>query len=251
LIVHSKQPSGAETRERILEVAARLFHEQGFAATGVATILRGAGVHSGSLYHFFPGKDALLVGVMERHLDRLRPTILDPAERATDHPLGRVFALLGVYRRDLLISRCTRGCPVGNLALEVGDRKPEVRALIEEYFSRWVRRVRRWLDAASSQLPPDLDRLALAGFVLTVMEGAVMQARATGSLAPFDASVGQLRAHFEDLTEQARRGSGEAVGLAATARDIPSVESAEVPRLDPLAPEGDESGADRSAWRSW
>jgi AcrR family transcriptional regulator len=248
---HSIQPSGAETRERILDVAARLFHEQGFAATGVATILRGAGVHSGSLYHFFPGKDALLVGVMERHLERLRPTILDPAERATDHPIGRVFALLGVYRRELLVTRCTRGCPVGNLALEVGDRKPEVRSLIEEYFSRWIRRVRTWLDAASNQLPADLDRLALAGFVLTVMQGAVMQARATGGMAPFDASVGQLRSFFKDLTEQARRGPGEAVGSATSVRDVPTVELIESSQLDPFDPDGHESGADRSAWRSW
>ena len=40
----------------------RLFHEQGYSATGIATILREADVNSGSLYHLFPSKEALLVG---------------------------------------------------------------------------------------------------------------------------------------------------------------------------------------------
>ena len=60
-----------ETRERLLETAARLFHEQGYAATGVATILREADANSGSLYHFFPNKDALLAGVLEWYRDHL------------------------------------------------------------------------------------------------------------------------------------------------------------------------------------
>ena len=51
-------PESPSTRDRILETARRLFHEQGYHATGIATILREAGVNSGSLYHFFESKDA-------------------------------------------------------------------------------------------------------------------------------------------------------------------------------------------------
>ena len=94
-------------------------------------------MNSGSLYHFFPGKDALLSGVLKRHLDLLEPLILEPAEGASSDPIERVFALLEVYRRGLLVSECTRGCPVGNLALELGDRRPRERALMDEYFRVW------------------------------------------------------------------------------------------------------------------
>jgi len=40
------------TRNKLLDAAARLFHEQGYAATGLSTIVREAGVNPGSLYHF-------------------------------------------------------------------------------------------------------------------------------------------------------------------------------------------------------
>ena len=54
-----------ETKRRILNTAFRLFHEQGYNATSISTILREAEINSGSLYHFFPSKEALLCGVLE------------------------------------------------------------------------------------------------------------------------------------------------------------------------------------------
>ena len=107
------------TRERILESASRLFHEQGFAATSVATILREAEVNSGSLYHFFASKEALLEGVLNWYLERLYPEIMQPMELAEPDPVARVFRLLDWYRAYLLENGCRLGCPVGNLALEV------------------------------------------------------------------------------------------------------------------------------------
>ena len=195
-------PSGAgepTTRLRILEAARRLFHEQGYHATAIATILREAGVHSGSLYHLFPSKEALLVGVLEHYLALLRPAVMDPAEALASEPLERVFALLSLYREGLGASSFKLGCPIGNLALEVGDELPEARALIDRNFANWTAAVESWLVAAGDALPSGLDRTRLARFVLTVMEGSVMQARAAGSLQPFDDSVEQLRSYFDCL----------------------------------------------------
>jgi len=56
---------------------------------------------------------------------------------------------------------------------------------------------------AGPRLPEELDRDELATFVLTVMEGAVMQARARGSLKPYDAAIQQLRNYVRQLEAQA------------------------------------------------
>lgn len=246
--------SGSRTRGRILEEAARLFHEQGFAATSVATILRQAGVNSGSLYHFFPGKDAVLLGVLERHLGMLERTILAPAETLTADPIERVFALLEMYRRALLISGCKRGCPVGNLALEIGDEKPAARALIDAYFNAWTGRVGDWLEAAGDRLPPGLDRDALSRLVLSVMEGGVMQARSAGSVEPFDATVGQLRSLFDRLQDQkkeSQRTSRESDPATTTdSKDAEGAFDREV-RQPSWAPAGSEETIDGSGWRAW
>ncbi len=191
------------TRVRILESASRLFHEQGYAATGVATILREANVNSGSLYHFFAGKEALLEGVLNWYLERLYPEIMQPIELAEPDPLARVFRLLAWYREFLLENDCRLGCPVGNLALEVADTHPELKHLVDKNFSNWTGIIYGWLEEAGPDLPLDCDRRELASLILAVMEGGIMQARAAGSVHPFDQSVSQLCAYFTVLTSQA------------------------------------------------
>src|SRR5438552_17602700 len=96
-----------DTRTRILEAARRLFYEQGYYATGIATILREADVNSGSLYHFFPSKEALLMGVLERYVELLRPAVMDPAEAAAPDPIERVFTLLANYRAGMERAGCS------------------------------------------------------------------------------------------------------------------------------------------------
>ena len=205
----SQSAEAKPTRDRIVEAARRLFLEQGYHATGVATILREAGVNSGSLYHFFGSKEALLVGVLGLYTELLHPVVLAPAEAATEDPIERVFALLDWYRQGMVQTRYGLGCPIGNLALELGDSLPEVRPLIDRNFEGWCAGVRRWLDDAGERLPAETDRAALARFILTVMEGGVMQSRARLSIVPFDDCIAQLRAHFDMLERAARIETGD------------------------------------------
>lgn len=186
-----------------MRTAFQLFHEQGYHATGVATILREAGVNPGSMYHFFESKDRLLLSVLEFALRYLEPAVMDPAEARTPDSIGRVFAVLEQYREGMQRLGCRMGCPIGNLALEVSDGNPEARALIHENFENWAGHLRRWLEAAGDRLPPDVDRARLARFILTVMEGGLMQSRAAGHLGPFDDSVAVLREHFDLLMARA------------------------------------------------
>jgi TetR/AcrR family transcriptional regulator, transcriptional repressor for nem operon len=188
-----------KTRDRIVRTAFQLFHEQGYNATGVATIVREADVNPGSLYHFFESKDALLLGVLEFALGYLGEAVMDPVEAQTSDPMDRVFTLLNHYRRRMERERCRLGCPIGNLALEVSDGNADARRLVHTNFENWASRVEGWLTGAGDRLPADVDRRQLARFVLTVMEGGLMQSRAAGHLGPFDESVGVLRDYFRRL----------------------------------------------------
>lgn len=191
--------SPADTRDRILHAAMRLFYEQGFNATGVATILREAGVNSGSLYHFFESKEALLREVLETYVDMLVPMVMQPAEEAAADPIQRIFALLEWYRTGLQANNCQFACPLGQLALEIGHDQPTLRTLIDLNFKNWAAHVQSWLDA-SDRLPPGTDTAQLSRFILTVMEGAQMQAKAAGSLRPYDESILELRRFVDLLT---------------------------------------------------
>jgi hypothetical protein len=124
-----------------------------------------------------------------------------------DDPIERIFALLGAYRRMLEDSGCVYGCPIGSLALELHEPDPPVRELLSVNFEGWARHVKACLDAAGDRLPAGLDRMRLARFVLTTMEGGVMQSRTHRSLEAFDDGIAALHDYFDRLTADAAEAS--------------------------------------------
>ena len=194
------------TRTRLILAAMKLFAEKGYGSTSVQDILREAGANAGSLYHVFATKQDLLVAVLEAYRDGIEPMLLAPAWQGVADPIERIFALLAAYRAMLAETDCLYGCPIGSLALELHEPDPEVRELLAANFAGWARHVAFCLDEAGERLPADVDRAALGGFVLTVMEGAVMQARTHRDLAFFDQSVAALRDYFTRLEAAAISG---------------------------------------------
>ncbi|QNI33518.1 TetR/AcrR family transcriptional regulator [Alloacidobacterium dinghuense] len=199
----------SSSRQRIIEAAVWLFYANGYSATGVAEILKKAKVNSGSFYFFFKSKEELLLAVLDWYLENLEPILLWPVYEVTDDPIERVFALLDGYRQKILMTEFDFTCPIGRLALEIDPARKQVHAKIAANFRGWTEAVKRCLEDAGERLPNGTDTEALAKFVLTVMEGGVMQSRSHKSIVPFDASIEQLRQYFRFL-EQSKNSSPRA-----------------------------------------
>jgi len=182
-----------------------LFAEKGYGSTSVADILREAGANSGSLYHAFPTKQDLLLEVLRRYRDGIGPMLLAPAWEGVVDPIERIFALLAAYRGMLLRTECLYGCPIGSLALELHEPDPPVRELLARNFEGWTGAVEGCLVEAAGRLPSGTDTGRLAQFVLTVMEGGVMQSRTHRTIDAFDGCVETLRDYFNRLRDAAFR----------------------------------------------
>jgi TetR/AcrR family transcriptional regulator, transcriptional repressor for nem operon len=142
---------------------------------------------------------------LDEYLEGLEPAVLRPAFARRRDPIERIFAILEGYREKLLATGCQYGCPIGRLALEIEAENLPVHNRIAANFAAWTAAVRGCLEAARDRLPPACDRDALATFVLTVMEGGVMQARSYRRMEPFDQSAAQLRNYFQYLLGKRKR----------------------------------------------
>lgn len=191
--------SHPDTRDRLVEAAGRLFFEQGYEFTTLAQIRKLARANSGSLHYFFPSKEDLLAAVLEKHKSMLGPQIVEPAYEELSDPIERIFAILNGYRKLLRATDFCRGCPIGNLALEVCNNHPKVRRLIAENFQVWCGTIEGLIKEASDRLPAKMKPASLARHVLAPMEGGVMLARAYLDLEPFDQAVNQLKDYFDRL----------------------------------------------------
>jgi len=195
---------GKDTRTRIVEAAMELFWLKGYNSTSIADILSRSQVNSGSLYYFFPGKQDVLLAVLEAYRDGIGPMLLEPAWAGVEDPIDKLFALLAGYRRAIVDTDCEYGCPIGSLALELHEPDPPVRALIAANFDAWIDAVEKCLGKAAGRFPQGTALRAVAELALNVMEGGVMQARTYRDVAYFDRSVAQLRSCLDALMQQER-----------------------------------------------
>ncbi|KIT14453.1 TetR/AcrR family transcriptional regulator [Jannaschia aquimarina] len=165
-------PRSLTTPEKLIAAASQLFRVRGYAGTGIAEILKAAGVPKGSLYHHFPGgKEDLALAcadvggkVMLRMLDRAMADA-ETLEEALDvfaAGMERAFARHGDWR----------GCPVTSTLID-GGGPPKFAERARSIFADW--------EAAFADHYARLgasDPAALARASLTVVQGAWAQARA-------------------------------------------------------------------------
>lgn len=88
-----RQQRSRETVAAIEEAAAQLFDRYGYAATTTNKIAERAGVSIGTLYQYFPNKDALLWSLAEQHLDATAAEVAETLAHAADRelPLPRLL----------------------------------------------------------------------------------------------------------------------------------------------------------------
>lgn len=140
--------SAPKARERLLEVGLRLIHERGYHATGIQDILDVAQVPRGSFYHYFPGKEAFCLAVIDRYAERgyLR---LDSYLSAHDFsPLKRVRRFFDDTRALYCAGECRRGCLLGNLGQELADVSNVCRGRVNRHMESWTARMAQCLREA-------------------------------------------------------------------------------------------------------
>jgi len=180
----------------------RLFAERGYQATTIAEIARAAEANAGSIYFFFPTKQEILLAVLDTYCEGIEQMLLQPTWENVSDPIDRIFALLERYRSFLLETECRYGCPIGILALELHEPDPPVREKLAANFEKWTAAIESCLHDAVGRLPPEIDLRDLAIFILTTMEGGVMQARTYRHPETFDASIRVLKNYFSHLLKE-------------------------------------------------
>ncbi len=101
------QRRSTATVEAIVEAAAQVFERHGYAAGTTNRIADRAGVSVGTLYQYFPNKDAILVALIERHLDEgvavVAPLLAELLQRPPPVRVGidrLLAALLDLHRHQ-------------------------------------------------------------------------------------------------------------------------------------------------------
>jgi AcrR family transcriptional regulator len=172
-----RQERSRETVEAILEAAAQVFERHGYAAGTTNRIAKRAGVSIGSLYQYFPNKDAIVVELARRHIAEIGQ-IAFPALEALVEDVPPLRAGLGaVVLGTVELHR--RSPQLHRVLFEETPRSEEISALMWNVFDRASTLIGAYLAACPEVTVPDpsLAGRMVAQVVDDVTHGAVIHPR--------------------------------------------------------------------------
>lgn len=159
------------THERIVEVAARAIRRSGYAGTGVADIMKEAGLTHGGFYAHFDSRETLLAEAADSAGAEAVSLSADIAAAAA--PGQSLQAVMQAYLSQQHLEDVENGCPVAALGSEMHRQAPEVRHAA-------TRHIKAMIDMVARQLPdwgtPGAHEQAM--FMVTSMVGTMIMARA-------------------------------------------------------------------------
>ena len=159
------------THERIVSVAARAIRRSGYDGTGVADIMKEAGLTHGAFYAHFTSREAMLAEAAARACAESTAAAAGAVSRVA--PDMALASMLGAYLSSEHCEHAEIGCPLAALGSETPRQAPEVRRVA-------TRHIKEVIDLIARQLPdwgrPGAHERALV--TVSTMVGALMLARA-------------------------------------------------------------------------
>jgi AcrR family transcriptional regulator len=177
---NARAASKEASHERIVSAAARAIRRSGFNGTGVADIMKEAGLTHGAFYAHFPSREAMLAEAANLACTQLLATAVDVVASAL--PGQALASLLRVYLSREHLVQIELGCPLAALGSETPRQAPEVRRVTTRY-------IKEMTDLVARQSPdwgqPGAHERALVA--VSTMTGTLLLARAVDEPALSDA----------------------------------------------------------------
>ena len=185
----TKLSKGEQTRQRLVEASAYLFHRRGYAAVGLNDILKLAKAPKGVLYHHFPGGKAGLGVAAIQYSARVFDDQIREASKGSNSIASFVVALGQLTADDLVASKFQAGCPLATVALETAPNEPSLTCACRAGFEMWLKTIDEQLANLGH-----VNSRPFAELLLTSLEGALALARTQKDVSVVHRTAAQLAA---------------------------------------------------------
>lgn len=193
----------ANKRNEIIQVGKEIVVRQGFKATSLNDLLSTASVPKGSFYYYFSSKEDFGLAIVDDFAREYRDKFDTFLKDERYSPLVRLRNYFEFKIADMKANSCHDGCLIGNLAQELSAQNEVFRDRLEQVFAEWEWYIVRCLKEASEtgEIESDRDFNALAKFILSSWEGAILQAKVSKSVLPMQIFVQILFEQILDISD--------------------------------------------------
>jgi TetR/AcrR family transcriptional regulator, transcriptional repressor for nem operon len=190
---------GELTRKRIVEAAAPIFNERGYAGCSMQDVMEVTGLEKGGLYRHFSSKEELAAEAFAYALSQAVKT------RTGDvaHINGSIEKLLYIVERFVETPSPMRGgCPLMNTAIDADDGNPVLRNLVFKGIRDWKLRLEKIIEEGlrRGEIRKGTQPRRIANTLVSSLEGALMISRLEGSRT----ALKDARATLEEMLDGIR-----------------------------------------------
>jgi TetR/AcrR family transcriptional regulator, transcriptional repressor for nem operon len=169
------------TKQKIIETAAIVFNQNGYAGSSVDRIVQLTGFRRGKIYHHFKTKDEIALAAFDYTIGLLHETVM--AEMLPmNHAIERLHALVEGMKRFVRHPNMVGGCPILNTAVDSDDTHPALRQRTQEAVNQIRALIGSIVELGIRQkeILSSADSEEVSLVIISTIEGAIMLSKLYG-----------------------------------------------------------------------
>src|SRR5215510_2289194 len=200
--------TGADTKLRIIQAAADLFHKQGVHLTSPDQIIEASGTGKGQFYYYFKNKEGLVHEVLQTHLEMIKS-----GQSPVSYDVNSWDELWDCFMQHLELQKrfdMTRGCPIGTVGNEVTEHDELIRQDVSLIFEVVKNKFAAFFirEKAKGKLSGEIDEEQLANFCIATLQGAMLMGKVQRSSRPVEAAIRAALDHLERFVTKPGQAAG-------------------------------------------
>jgi AcrR family transcriptional regulator len=187
------------TRQFIIEQAAPLFNQKGYAGTSLHDIMETTGLKKGGIYGNFGSKEEIAVASFEYAVG----LVTDKVKLRADQKLKsyeKLQVVVDFYRNYLANPPIDGGCPILNTSIEADDTNPRLRNRVIEALDNWrgsmAGTIRKGI--RRQEIKPLVDAEEFATLFIATLEGGIMMSKVYKKVRPLNIVLNHLERMIQD-----------------------------------------------------
>lgn len=183
----------ARTRQYIIERAAPLFNQKGFAGTSLHDIMKMTGLKKGGIYGNFDSKEDIAVASFEYAVELVTEAVKMRADQKLKS-YEKLQVVIDFYRNYLTNSPIDGGCPILNTSIEADDTNPVLRKRVIQALDNWRGSMAGTIKKGikRGEIKPTIDAEEFATIFIATLEGGIMMSKVYNKIMPLNTVLNRL-----------------------------------------------------------
>ncbi len=188
-----------QTKARIIEQAATVFNQKGYASSSMTDIMQATGLKKGGIYNHFKSKEELALAAFDYAVSLISQRMRH-AVKTKGNAVERLQALVSSYLAYVEVPPIVGGCPILNTAIEVDDLDSPLRdralAALNSWRSSIVLIINKGIN--KGEITANVDPDAIATIIICTIEGAIMMSQLEKNPVHLERAIAHLQNYINN-----------------------------------------------------